>query len=809
MIQPNMLKNLPQLLVLLMAVLSYSCSSKKTESRITSDFNKDWYFTLADSTLDASNPTFDDSQWRQLRLPHDWSIEGEFSQDNPAGVGGGALPGGIGWYRKSFLVPKADSAKNIFIDFDGVYMNSEVWINGELLGKRPNGYISFRYELTPHLKFGEENVVAVKVNNSVQPNSRWYSGSGIYRNVRLVKTSDVFVDHWGAKVTTPEVSKSQAKVRIALQINNRADVGEVTVINTVVDQNGKTIAELSEVQNLQAGTNQLTYDMAVQVPHLWSVADPFMHKVITKIENEDGELDTYETPLGFRFYEFDSEKGFVLNGEQLKILGVCNHHDLGALGAAVNTRALQRQLEIMKEMGVNGIRTAHNPPAPELLALCDSMGFIVMDEVFDMWAKKKSEYDYSLYWNEWHEKDLVDFIKRDQNHPSIFMWSIGNEILEQWDSTGITIAKELADRVGELDDRPITSALNDPQPHNNIYKSGALDIVGFNYSHKLYEDFQKNFPGEVFIATETTSALATRGHYDMPSDTIKRWPIRWDLEFTEGNADNTVSAYDHVSTPWGSTHEETWKIMKRHDFLTGMYIWTGFDYLGEPTPYGWPSRSSYFGIVDLAGFPKDAYYMYQSEWTDEDVLHVFPHWNWVEGEAVDIWAYYNNADEVELFLNGESQGIRKKEGDDLHVMWRIPFEAGTLKAISRKDGKEVLTKEIKTAGAAAQIELLADRNSIQADGKDLSFVTVKVLDKDGNLVPNAANLIEFELEGNGKIIAVDSGDPTSMEAFQAKQRKAFKGLALVVIQSDEVKGEIKLTAKSEGLTQKELTIGTH
>ena len=804
-----MLKRSSQLLVLLIVLLSYSCSTKNTDSRIVTDFNKNWHFTLGDSTFDASQRAFDHSEWRQLRLPHDWSIEGEFNQENPAGVGGGALPGGIGWYRKSFTLPESDSAKNIFIDFDGVYMNSSVWVNGQLIGERPNGYISFRYELTPHLNFGEENVIAVKVDNSAQPNSRWYSGAGIYRNVRLVKTNNVFVDHWGAKVTTSEVSKSQAKVHIDLEVNNRGEGGNVTITNAIVDQNGKTIAEQSEVQNLQTGTNQLNYDMDVQSPHLWSVDDPFMHKVITKIEGENGELDTYETPLGFRYYEFDSEKGFVLNGEQLKILGVCNHHDLGALGAAVNTRALQRQLEIMKEMGVNGIRTAHNPPAPELLALCDSMGFIVMDEIFDMWAKKKSEYDYSLYWDEWHERDLVDFIKRDQNHPSIFMWSIGNEILEQWDTTGITIAKELADKVRELDDRPITSALNDPQPQNNIYKSGALDIVGFNYNHKLYEDFPKNFPNEVFIATETTSALATRGHYDLPSDTIKRWPIRWDLEFTEGNPDNTVSAYDHVSAPWGSTHEETWKIMKKHDFLSGMYIWTGFDYLGEPTPYGWPSRSSYFGVVDLAGFPKDAYYMYQSEWTNKDVLHIYPHWNWTEGEAVDIWAYCNNADEVELFLNGESQGIRKKEGDDLHVMWRLPFTAGTLKAVSRKDGKEVLTKEIKTAGEAAQIELIADRASIQADGKDLSFVTVKVLDKDGNVLPNANHLIEFEVEGNGELIAVDNGDPTSMESFQAKQRKVFHGLGLAVIQSNEQAGEIKLIAKSAGLTQKELMISTH
>lgn len=786
-----------------------SCQPKGEDGRNRTLFTEGWQFSLADSSINASAASYSTDNWRTLDLPHDWSIEGEFSKDNPAGVGGGALPGGIGWYRKTFKLESVDSSKNIFIDFDGVYMNSEVWINGHYLGKRPNGYISFRYELTPYLKFGEENTIAVKVDNSVQPNSRWYSGAGIYRNVWLVKTNDVFVDHWGAKVTTPEVTESQAKVHIQLEIENRSELNQVTISNTVVDQKGKTITSQAKAQSIEIGSNQLNFDLDVKSPHLWSVNDPFMHKLVTTIESEEGVLDTYETPLGFRYYEFDSEKGFVLNGEQLKILGVCNHHDLGALGAAVNTRALERQLEIMKAMGVNGIRTAHNPPAPELLQLCDSMGFIVMDEVFDMWAKRKSEYDYSLYWDEWHERDLVDFIKRDQNHPSIFMWSIGNEILEQWDTTGITIAKELADIVRELDDRPITSALNDPMPGNNIYKSGALDIVGFNYNHNLYEGFPKNFPNEVFIATETTSGLATRGHYDMPSDTIKRWPIAWDIPFTEGNPDNTVSAYDHVSTPWGSTHEETWKIMKKHDFLSGMYIWTGFDYLGEPTPYAWPSRSSYFGIVDLAGFPKDAYYMYQSEWTDKDVLHIFPHWTWEEGKEVDIWAYYNNADEVELYLNGESQGIRRKEGDELHVMWRLPFEPGTLKAVSRKDGKEVLSKEIHTAGEAAQIELITDRSTINADGRDLSFVTVRVLDNNGSLVPYAANQISFELEGEGELIAVDNGDPTSLESFQASQRKAFKGLALAVIRSSKVEGTIRLKASSPQLKSHEISISTH
>ncbi|UII23711.1 beta-galactosidase GalB [Fulvivirga ligni] len=786
---------------ILIFIIAISCGQEKASQRTVSDFNQGWLFSLTDSTVEASDPSFNDSSWRALDLPHDWSIEGAFNKDNPAGVGGGALPGGIGWYRKAFKLQKADSSQLVFIDFDGIYCNSEVWINGSYLGKRPNGYISFRYELTPYLNYGDiENVISVKVNNDQQPNSRWYSGSGIYRNVWLVKTNKIYVDQWGSQVTTPTVTEDSALVHLKINLQNRLDASEVSVSHKIVGQDGSEVAIIqNEKVQLKEGKNELEAQINVDKPRLWSVEDPFMYKVITSIEQNDKIIDTYSTSLGIRYYEFNAETGFSLNGKHLKIRGVCNHHDLGALGAAINTRALERQLEIMKGMGVNGIRTAHNPPAPELLQLCDSMGFIVMDEAFDMWAKKKVEFDYSQEWDLWHKRDLEDLIKRDRNHPSIFIWSIGNEILEQWDSTGTTIAGELASIVKSLDDRPITSALNDPQPSNKIYQSKALDLVGFNYHHQDYEAFPSNFPGEKFIATETTSALATRGHYDMPSDSIRRWPIRWDLEFTEGNADNTVSAYDNVSAPWGSTHEETLKIIEKHDYLSGMYIWTGFDYIGEPTPYTWPSRSSYFGVVDLAGFPKDTYYLYKSVWTQDTVLHVFPHWNWTEGKTVDVWAYYNQADEAELFLNGESKGIMRKQGDDMHVMWRLNYEPGTVKMITRKNGQQISAKEIKTAGQAAIIKLQADRSEIMADNKDLSFVTVSIHDADGNLVPNASDLIQFKLEGEGQIVGVDNGDPTSMESFKAEERKAFNGLALVIIKSTSKTGELKLTATAKGL----------
>ncbi|MCC9167004.1 beta-galactosidase GalB [Pontibacter harenae] len=794
----------------------YSCKSlfnpsagEEQQVRERADFTKGWSFNLGEQQ-NAQNPEFNSSGWRTLNLPHDWSIEGEFSEKNPAGAGGGALPGGIGWYRKTFTVSEEEKGKIFYIDFDGVYSNSEVWINGQSLGKRPNGYISFRYDLTPHLKYGNaENVIAVKVNNSQQPNSRWYSGSGIYRNVWLTKVNPVHVAHWGTYVTTPEVSKQAAKVAINTKINNRAQqLGPFSLTNIIYNATGVEVSRVtSEAIQLNGEENEFNQELTVQNPELWSVEAPNMYKVVTLVEQDGKVVDNYETPVGLRFFNFDAKEGFSLNGKKMKILGVCNHHDLGALGAAINVRALERQLEILRGMGVNGIRTSHNPPAPELLELCDKMGFIVMDEVFDMWKQEKSKFDYSHVWDEWHAQDLRDFIVRDRNHPSVFIWSIGNEIPEQYKPEGTTIANELAGIVTSLDKtRPITAGLNEPYPHNTIYKSGELDLIGFNYHHEDFEKFPETFPGQKFIATETTSALATRGSYDMPSDSIRRWPYRWDLPFNDGNDDLTVSAYDNVSAPWGSTHEETWKVMKKHDFLSGMYIWTGFDYLGEPTPYGWPARSSYFGVVDLAGFPKDTYYMYKSEWTDEPVLHVFPHWNWEPGKTVDVWAYYNNADEVELFLNGKSIGTKKKEGDDLHVMWRLPFQPGTLRAVSRKNGKEVLTKEIKTAGAPAKIVLEADRKTINADGKDLSFITVKVVDKDGNLVPKANNLVKFNVEGNAFIAGVDNGLQTSMETFKAQQRSAFNGLALAILQAQEQAGEVKLTATAEGLEPADITI---
>ncbi len=792
-----------------------SCSQKVPKTaRNIEDFNKDWTFSLDSTTLGIEKPNFDDSKWRKIKLPHDWSIEGNFDEKNPAGYGGGALPGGIGWYRKIFTVPESARGKAVFIDFDGIYKNSEVWINGTYLGKRPNGYISFRYELTPYLGYGaQKNVIVVKADNSKQPYSRWYSGSGIYRNVWLTTTDKIHVDYMGTYITNPEVSEASASVLVKTTLKNDSEVDQKIKLKTILyDAEGKEVSQTSSENILAKGAKmEYAQNLKLDKPNLWSIESPYLYKALSLVEKDGQVVDSYETTFGIRFFEFDKDKGFSLNGKNIKIKGVCNHHDLGCLGAAVNTRAMERQLEIMKKMGVNGIRTTHNPPAPELLDLCDRMGFIVMDEAFDMWKKKKTDFDYHLDWDQWHKRDLEDQILRDRNHPSVFLWSIGNEVSEQWggDTTAGIIAKELAAIVKNLDKtRPITAACNEVTKSNTLISSGALDIIGTNYSHEKIDTLQKMFPGQKFIGTETNSSLMTRGQYDFPADSIRLWPARWDLPVQNANTDLTCSSFDNCKAPWGATHDEMWKITQKNAYFSGMYIWTGFDYLGEPTPYRWPARSSYFGIVDLAGFPKDAFYFYQSQWTTQPVLHLLPHWNWSEGQTLDVWAYYNNADEVELFINGISQGIHKANKDHLHAAWKVKYQAGELKAISRKGGKEVLSTSRFTARKAAKIVLEADRSTIKADGKDLSFITVKVVDKEGNLVPNADNLVSFSTEGAGALIAVDNGAQASMESFKASFRKAYKGLCLAVLQSQESAGKITLKASAEGLEGATIEVST-
>jgi beta-galactosidase len=774
------------------------------------DFNNNWKFLLGNDST-AINTNYNDAAWRKLSLPHDWSIESNFIKDAPATNQGGSLPGGIGWYRKTFTVPASSKNKNVSIEFDGVYKNSEVWVNGHYLGKRPYGYSSFSYDLTPHLFFNKQNVIAVKVDNSQQPDSRWYTGSGIYRNVRLVtRNPEAFIKQ--IFITTSGIKKGAADIRLNTTIGSDVKKQKwFSLIFDIYDSRGKLVQEgdKSDARNgqmLLAGTSvNHIYSTNIPNPKLWSPETPNLYKLVIRVLSKGKLVDKYEATFGIRSFSFDAQKGFFLNNQPLKIKGVCLHHDLGALGAAFNYRAAERQLQILKEMGCNAIRVSHNPPAPEFLDLCDKMGFLVMDEAFDMWRKRKNKnkYDYHLDFEEWHERDLQDMVLRDRNHPSVFMWSIGNEIREQFDSSGTGITKELVDIIKKLDPtRPVTSALTETMPEKNfITKANALDVLGFNYKYYDYAALPQRFPNQKFIATETASALSTRGVYQFPSDSMRIWPPDYKAQDTfMGNKDHTASAYDNTFAYWGGTHEKTWLAVKKYPHMAGIFVWSGFDFLGEPLPYpDFPARSSYYGIVDLAGFPKDVYYMYQSEWTNKPVLHIFPHWNWAKGEIVDVWAYYNNADEVELFVNNRSVGKRSKTDSTLHVMWRVPFEPGTIKAISRKNGKTVLTKEIKTAGKPANIELKADRKTIKADGKDLSFVTARIVDKDGNLVPDADDLIEFSISGNANIAATDNGYQADTVSLASHKRRAWKGMALAIVKSSSKKGNSTLIARAPGL----------
>jgi len=817
-----------------LSLFSFLGLNAKTVRQID-DFTQNWKFTLADSTLNASSTIFDDSKWRTLNLPHDWSIESDFGKDYPATAGGGALPGGLGWYRKTFMMEKNNfiQPKKVFVEFDGVYCNSEVWVNGIYLGKRPNGYISFSYDITPCIKFGTMNVIVVKVDNSKQPNSRWYSGSGIYRNVRLVTTNQVYVEQWGTNVTTPTINADSAVIAIQTTIKNDMRLAQSIVVEQFLyDKNDVLVSQISGALMVKGGggSNKYFQNISVKKPVLWSIEKPYLYKLVTKLNIFGIKTDEYETTVGIRSFNFDVQKGFFLNGKHTKINGVCNHHDLGALGAAVNERALERQLQIMKGMGVNAIRTSHNPPAPELLDLCDRMGFIVMDEAFDIWKKKKTTYDYALDFDKWHQRDLTDQILRDRNHPSVFMWSIGNEVGEQWGDTpaadvdlqaanialnnkvvaetediklgrlgkNALLTRHLTEIAKSVDPtRPITAACNGTQESNPLLKSEALDIIGFNYHETEFADITKRYPKTPFIVTESVSSLQTRGYYVNPSDSVIVCPKSWDVPYE--NPSQQCSAYDNCRAPWGATHEANLKIVDKYDHIAGQFIWTGFDYLGEPTPYWWPSRSSFFGIVDLAGFPKDVYYLYQSQWTEKDVLHIFPHWNWEKGQTVDVWAYYNHADEVELYLNGVSLGKRTKQNDDMHVMWRVNYEAGTLKAVSRKAGIAVLTKEIKTAGAPVAMRLTPDRATIKADGKDLSFVAVELLDKDGNTCPLANQLVKFNVEGEGAIVGTDNGDQNEHVSLKKPERKLFYGKCMAIVQSSTKPGIITLKAVVEGL----------
>lgn len=781
--------------ILLFLVLTLTSEAQRRTS-----FNHDWRFLKADAE-NAQRPDFDDSTWRALDLPHDWAIEGPFDPKYSAHSGG--LPfHGVGWYRKRFTLPAADKGKQVAIEFDGAMSNSKVWLNGQELGGRPYGYIGFSLDLTPHLRFGEPNVIAVRLAPEDQ-SSRWYPGAGIYRNVWLDVTGPVRVARWGTYITTPEVSDQQATVVIRTEVVGSS---QFTLETAIVDAAGKRVGVASASQ---AGEQKIV----VPKPQRWDIDRPYLYTAVSTIRSGNQELDRYTTPFGIRTIEFDRSKGFLLNGRRVKFQGVCNHHDLGALGSAVNRRATERQLQIMKSMGVNAIRTSHNPPSPELLELADKLGLMIMDEAFDMWRRPKIRNGHGKYFDQWGETDLRDMIRRDRNHPSVVLWSIGNEILEQGDAEGWKTARRLSDICHEEDKtRPVTAGFNQSAAAIKNKLADQVDIPGFNYKPWEYAQILKDHPQWTIIGAETASCVSSRGVYHLP------------IEKYEKHESLQLSSYDVIAPRWAYCPDPEFQAQEDNPSVLGEFVWTGFDYLGEPTPFfnqrganDWPSRSSYFGIVDLAGFPKDRYYLYQSVWTAGPMVHILPHWNWTAGQAIPVMAY-TNADEVELFLNGKSLGRKKRGAEPVTIpvgpnvsekkvfsskyrlQWQVPYQPGTLKAVAYKGGSQVAVKEMRTAGAPARIRLIPDRTAIAADGDDLSFITVRIEDKDGNLVPGADNLVRFKVEGAGRIAAVDNGNAATVEPFQAEQRKAFSGMALVIVRSERGKpGRIKLSATSEGL----------
>lgn len=794
----------------LSVLLLLSCTAQKN-CRTVEDFNFDWRFELSDSP-DYSDPGYDDVMWRRLHLPHDWSIEGNFSKDNPSTPSGGALPGGIGWYRKVFN-HSVEPGRRVYLEFDGVFMNSSVYVNGCLMGTRPYGYSSFSYDITDALNQGS-NVVAVRCDNSEQPNSRWYAGCGIYRDVRLVSVPDAHVAYNGVFVRT-DGEEVQAQTEVCGQ------AGSVSF--TVTDAKGRRVAAGPAVM----GEDGLWHaSMKVCNPHLWDIDNPYLYTLTAVV---DGGKDRYPVRFGFRSIAWDADKGFFLNGRHVRLTGVCQHHDQGCLGAAFHRRAMERQLNLLREMGVNAIRCSHNPPAPQLLDMCDEMGLLVIDEGMDMWRKKKTTYDYARYFDEWHERDLSDLVRRDRNHPCVILWSVGNEIPEQWnsredvldnltaeqanllmnfmsslpqyesgeDNPNILLAKHMSAIVRELDStRLITAGLNETAPHNNLIRSGALDVYGFNYHTWDYDKIREWYPDTPVFGSETASALNSRGFYPQPSTDIRRQPQEWWMTYETEH--HQCPAYDVWCAPWSDLHSHAWVEVRDREWMAGCFLWTGFDYLGEPTPYSWPSRSSYFGCIDLAGFPKDSYYMYQSEWTDSTVMHLFPHWNWSEGDTVDLWCYYSNADEVELFLNGRSLGRSRKEGEQLRAQWLgVPFEAGTIEAVSYKDGAEVARDSHTTTGKPVGLKLTPDRQKISADGYDLSFVTISAVDSEGREVPTASDMLQFSVDGAGELFGVDNGNAADTLSLKGSRKALFAGKALAVVRSiKDEKGKARLHVSS-------------
>jgi beta-galactosidase len=795
--------------------------------RIRESFDFGWKFMRGD-VPSAQKAEFSDSNWKSVDLPHDWSVEGPFSESEPSGVSGGYLPTGVGWYRKSFRLPGSHKNKQITIEFDGVYENSEAWVNGHYLGKRPYGYVPFFYELTSHLDFGKENVIAVRVDNSRQTNCRWYSGSGIYRHTWLLSTNSVHVAHWGTFVTSPQVSRDAATLQVQTRVRNDANGSARCTLETILfDGDGKIVQRASAIQEIASGAeHQFAQQLTVENPRLWSVEVPHLYKVHSTVREQDQLVDEYDTTIGIRKPVFDADKGFLLNGERVKLNGVCLHHDGGCVGAAVPERIWERRLEMLKEMGCNAVRTSHNPFVSEFLDLCDRMGFLVMNEAFDEWKVPKGQIGpngYSNYFDEWYERDVRNFVQRDRNHPSVVLWSAGNEVGDQGAPNGSEILGKLL-KVFHAEDptRPVTVGCDhiSCEPVSDVARPeflALLDVVGYNYvdrwrdrREKYYSTDRHAFPQRRFIGTESESVSGIRGDYQ-------------DLF-----PDEALPEFLHLRAGKNIDVEQLWRFVGTHDYVAGDFMWTGIDHLGEAN---WPMKGSSTGVIDICGFKKDGFYFYQSQWASEPVLHLFPHWNWKgrEGRIVPVTCF-TNCDTVELFLNGRSYGVKgfafprlgmevrygnyparakvTRTTADLHLTWDVPYEPGALKAVGVKDGKIVSTVEVSTTGEPAAVGLSADREVIFADKRDVAHLTVQILDSRGRIVPIADNEVTFEVGGEGSLIGVDNGNPESHEDYKSKRRKAFNGLCLAIVQSTAKPGQVQVTVSSPALKSASVIITT-
>jgi beta-galactosidase len=777
--------------------------------------------------IEYTQASFDDSSWEELNLPHDWAIKGPFNAPGISG-GMGRLPSnGVGWYRHNLSFTPEDIGKSIFLDIDGAMSYSAVWLNGILVGGWPYGYASFRLDLTPYIKIGQDNLLAIRLDNALD-SSRWYPGAGLYRNVWLTKVNPVHVGKFGTHLTTPSVTAEEASVELVVAVENKGKAKEQVVVHTEVRLSGGNyaVATFPAAPVLVDGgaTESVTVSTSITNPLLWGpppTQKPNLYVAVTTLVAGNGTIvDQYETTFGVRFVVYDPDSGILVNGEKIPIRGTDNHHDLGSLGSAFNYRAAERQLETLQEMGGNALRMSHNPPAPELLDLADLKGFLVLDEAFDVWNEEKVTNDYHLLFPDWHEPDLRALIRRDANHPSVIAWSIGNEIPEQRTDAGAATGKILYDIVHEEDQtRPVTSALNSAQPGDGL--ADLLDIISLNYQGEgrgnswtsTFPSFHETYPDKLIWSSESASTVSTRGTYIFPV-VGNMSQIVSDAPGDGGNSTSLeISSYELYAPSWATSPDKVFKQQDLHPYVAGEYVWTGWDYIGEPTPYDDydAARSSYFGIIDLAGFKKDRFFLYQSRWRpDLAFAHILPHWSWPSdrvGQVTPVHVF-SSADEAELFVNGKSAGKAVKEAYTYRFRWdNVTYAPGDLHVVTYKNGSVWAEASKKTVGSAAALNITVDRSTISADGYDLAFVTVAVVDNAGDTVPEASNNITFAISGPGEIVSTDNGKPSDLTPFPSLTRNAFSGFALAIVRSQVGKqGQITVSAKADGLAGAELNL---